>query len=149
MAHILDHIPDSSSNIDSHPSVFKDSDPQIGRDVWTMPFYFLLLLYNIVLVLPYIDMNLPQVYMCSTSWTLLSPSSPYHPSGSSSAPAPSILYHASNLDWPFISHMIIDMFQCHSPKSSHPLLLPQSPKDCSNICVFFAISHTGLSLPSF
>ena len=23
------------------------------------------------------------------------------------------------------------MFQCHSPKSSHPLPLPQSPKDCS------------------
>ena len=22
------------------------------------------------------------------------------------------------------------MFQCHSPKSSHPLPLPQSPKDC-------------------
>ena len=46
-----------------------------------------------------------------------SPPSPYRPSGSSSAPAPSILYHASNLDWRFISHMIMYMFQCHSPKS--------------------------------
>ena len=27
--------------------------------------------------------------------------------------------------------MILYMFQCHSPKSSHPLPLPQSPKDCS------------------
>jgi len=27
------------------------------------------LLYNIVLVLPYINMNLPQVYTCSPSWT--------------------------------------------------------------------------------
>ena len=43
----------------------------------------------------------------------------------------SILYHASNLDWRFISHMIIYMFQCYSPKSPHPLPLPQSPKDCS------------------
>ena len=53
------------------------------------------------------------------------------PLGNSSAPAPSILYHASKLDWWFISHMILYMFQCHSPKSSHPLPLPQSPKDCS------------------
>jgi len=27
--------------------------------------------------------------------------------------------------------MILYIFQCHSPKSSHPLPLPQSPKDCS------------------
>ena len=35
----------------------------------------------IVLVLPYINMNPPQVYMCSPSWTLLPPPSLYHPSG--------------------------------------------------------------------
>ena len=51
-----------------------------------------------------------------------------------SAPAPSIQYHASNLDWRLISYMILYMFQCHSPKSSHPLPLPQSPKDCS-VCL--------------
>ena len=53
------------------------------------------------------------------------------PLGRPSAPAPSIQYRASNLDWRIISHMILYMFQCHSPKSSHPLPLPQSPKDCS------------------
>ena len=53
------------------------------------------------------------------------------PLGHPSAPAPSILYPASNLEWQFISYMILYMFQCHSPKSSHPLPLPQSPKDCS------------------
>ena len=31
--------------------------------------YLFILLYNIVLVLPYIDMNLPWVYMCSPSRT--------------------------------------------------------------------------------
>ena len=41
------------------------------------------------------------------------------------------VYHASNLDWRFVSYMILYMFQCHSPKSSHPLPFPQSPKDCS------------------
>ena len=50
------------------------------------------------------------------------------PLGHHSAPAPSILYHALNLDWQFISYMILYVFQCHSPKSSPPLLLSQSPK---------------------
>ena len=41
--------------------------------------------------------------------------------GHPSAPAPSILYPASNLNWQFVSYMILYMFQCHSLKSSHPL----------------------------
>ena len=56
---------------------------------------------------------------------------PTIPLGRLSAPAPSILYPASNLDWQFASYMILYMFQCHSLKSSHPLPLLQSPKDCS------------------
>ena len=40
------------------------------------------------------------------------------PLGHPSAPAPSFLYPTSNLDWRFISYMILYMFQCHSPKSS-------------------------------
>ena len=43
------------------------------------------------------------------------------PLGCPSAPAPSIQYRASDLDWRLISYMILYMFQCHSPKSSHPL----------------------------
>ena len=53
------------------------------------------------------------------------------PLGHPSAPAPSILYHASTQVWRFISHIILYMFQCHFPKSSHPHPLPQSPQDCS------------------
>ena len=103
-------------------------------------FYFIFKLYNIVLVLPNIEMNLPQVYMCSPSWTLL----PSHttPLGRPSAPAPSIQYRALNLDWRFIPYMILYMFQCHSPKSSHPLPLPQSPKDCSiHQCLFCCLIY--------
>ena len=69
--------------------------------------------------------------------------------GHPSAPAPSILYPALNLDWHFISYMILYMFQCHSPKSSHPLPLPQSPKVRSIHLYLFAVSHTEFSLPSF
>ena len=59
------------------------------------------------------------------------------PLGHPSAPALSTLCHASNLDWWSVSHMIIYMFKCHSLRSSHPRLLPQSPKDCSrHLCLF-------------
>ena len=51
-------------------------------------FNFIFYLYNIVLVLPYTKMNLPQVYMCSPSWTLLPPPSPHQPSGSSQCTSP-------------------------------------------------------------
>ena len=64
------------------------------------------------------------------------------PLGHPSAPAPSILYPAKNLDWRFISYMILYMFQCLSPKSSHPLPLPQSPKDCSiHLCLFCCLAY--------
>ena len=52
------------------------------------------------------------------------------PLGCPSAPALSALFRASNLDWPSISFMVIYMFQCYFLKSSHPHLLPLSPKAC-------------------
>ena len=64
------------------------------------------------------------------------------PPGRPSAPAPSIQYRASNLDWRLISYMILYIFQCHSPKSSHPFPLPQSPKDYSiHQCLFCCLVH--------
>ena len=94
-------------------------------------YFYFILLYNTVLVLPYIDMNPPRVYMRSKH----EPPSHLPPHnislGHPRAPAPSILYPASDIDWRFDSYMIVYMFQCHSPKSSHPLPLPQSPKVCS------------------
>ena len=107
-------------------------------------FYFILL-YNTVLVLPYIDMNLPRVYMSSQSWTppRTSHSQPHIMSlDHLHAPAPSILYPVSNLDWRFVSYMIVYMFQCHSPKSSHPFPLPQRQKDCSiHLCFFCCLAY--------
>ena len=87
-------------------------------------------------------MNPPRVYMCSQSWTPLPPASPNLSLGHPRAPAPSIMYHASKLDWRFISYMILYMFQCHSPKSSHLLPLPQRPKDCSiHLCLFCCLAY--------
>ena len=64
------------------------------------------------------------------------------PLGRPSAPAPSIQYRASNLDWRFVSYMILHMFQCHSPKSSYPHALPQSPKDYSiHLCLFCYLTY--------
>ena len=64
------------------------------------------------------------------------------PQGCSSALALSALFHTSHLDWWSISHMVIYMFQCYSLKSSHPHLLPQSPKVCSlYLCLFCYLPH--------
>ena len=64
------------------------------------------------------------------------------PQGHPSAPALSTLSHASNLDWWSVSHMIIYMFQCYSLRSSHPRLLPLSPKDCSvHLCLFCCLAY--------
>ena len=69
---------------------------------------------------------------------------PLHPIplGHPSAPALSTLSHALNLDWWSVSHMVICMFQCYSLKSSHPRLLPQTPKDCSmHLCLFCCLAY--------
>ena len=75
------------------------------------------------------------------------PESPFHlpphpiPQGHPSAPVLSTLSHASNLDWQFVSHMIIYTFQCYSLKSSHPRLLLQSPKFCPlHLCLFCCLT---------
>ena len=45
-----------------------------------------------------------------------------------------------NLDWRFVSYMILYMFQCHSPKSSPPL--PQSPKvHSTHLCLFRCLTY--------
>ena len=58
------------------------------------------------------------------------------------APAPSMLYPASDIDWWFDSYMIVYMLQCHSPKSSHPLPLPLSPKvRYTHLCLFCCFAY--------
>ena len=65
------------------------------------------------------------------------------PLGYPSAPTPSILYLASNLDWRFISYVILYVSMPFSqiiPPS--PLPLPQSPKNCSiHLCLFCCLAY--------
>ena len=82
------------------------------------------------------------------------------PQGHPSAPALRALSHTSNRDWRSISHMVIYMFQCHSLKSSHPRLLPESKSlfftsvslllSCiQGYCSHFSKFHTVQGIQSF
>ena len=90
-------------------------------------------------ILPYTDMNQPQVYM--VPYPERSSHLPPHPIplGCPSALALRALFHASNLDWSSASRMVIYMFQCSSLKSSCPHHLPES-KSLFFISVFLLLS---------
>ena len=60
----------------------------MSLDFFSFLFFNFTLFCNTVLVLPYISMNPPRVYMSSQSWTPLPPLSPYHLSGSSQCTSP-------------------------------------------------------------
>ena len=104
--------------------------------------FFLFLLYNIVLVLPYINMHPPRVYTCSPSWTPLPPPSPYHPSGSSQCTNPE--HPVSCIEPGLVIRFTYDIIHVSMPlsQSSHPRPLPQSPKDCSiHLCLFCCLAY--------
>ena len=64
------------------------SNMQITPPFFFKFYFYFILLCNTVLVLPYIDMNPPRVYMRSQTWTPLPPPTPYHLSGSSPCTSP-------------------------------------------------------------
>ena len=85
-------------------------------------FIYLFLLYNIVLVLPCINMNLPRVYTCSPSWTPLPPLSSYHPSGSSQCTSPE--HPVSCIESGLVIHFTCDIIHVSMPFSQ---IIPPSP----------------------
>ena len=84
--------------------------------------FFICLLYNTVLVLPYINMNPPRLYTCSQSWNPLLPPSPYHLSGSSQCTSPK---HPISC----IGHRLVIQFLHDSIHVSMPFsqIIPPSP----------------------
>ena len=105
-------------------------------------FYFIFKLYNIVLVLPNIEMNPPQVYMCSPSWTLLPPPSPYHPSGSSQCT--SSKHPVSCIESGLATRFIHDIIHISMPFSQ---IFPPSPSPTESIRLFSVVLEKTLGSP--
>ena len=84
------------------------------------------------MVLPYIKMNLPQVYMCSPSWTLLPTPSPYHPSGSSQCTSPK--HPASCIKPGLETRFIYDIIHVSMPFSQ---IIPPSPSPTESKRLFY------------
>ena len=57
-------------------------------------------------------------------------------------------YPASCIELTLVN-MVMYMLQCYSLKSSHPRILPLSPKSVLYVCVSFAALHVGSLVPSF
>ena len=121
--------------------------------------------YFTLLVLLYINMNLPRLYTCSPSWTPLPPPSlcrlpeecygegggtPYKPFVCMTPykPQASCILHQT---WTGDSFLIwyCTCFNAILPKHPTLSLSHRLQKTVLYICVSFAVSHTGLSLPSF
>ena len=93
---------------------------------------FFFKLYKIILVLPNIKMNPPQVYMCSPSWTLLPPPSPYHPSGSSQCTSPK--HPVLCIEPGLATRFTHDIIQVSMPFSH---IFPPSPSPTESIRLFY------------
>ena len=77
-------------------------------------------------------MNPPQVDMCSPSWTLLPPSSPYHPSGSSQCTSPK--HPVSCLKPELVTRFIYDIVHVSVPFSQ---IIPPSPSPTESKRLFY------------
>ena len=82
--------------------------------------------------MPYIKVNPPQVYMCSPSWTLLAPPSPFHPSGSSQCTSPK--HPVSCIEPGLATHFIHDIIHVSMPFSQ---IFPPSPFPTESIRPFY------------
>ena len=103
--------------------------------------YLFILLYNIVLVLPYIDLSLPWVYMCYPSWTPLPTPSPSHCSASSQCTSPE---HSVSCIKPGLAiHFTYDNLHVSMPFSHTipPSPSPTESKRLFNTSVSLLLSH--------
>ena len=90
------------------------------------------LVYNIVLVLPYINMNLPRVYTCSPSWSPLPLPSLNHPSGSSQCTSPK--HPVSCIKPRLVIRFLHDIIHVSMPFSQ---IIPPSPSPTESKRLFY------------
>ena len=84
------------------------------------------------MLLPYINMNPPQVYTCSQSWTPLPPPYPYHPSGSSQCTSPK--HPVSCIEPRLAIHFLHDVIHLSMPFSQ---IIPPSPSPSESESPFY------------
>ena len=114
--------------------------------LFTFIYFLIYLNWRLITILcwflPYIDMNQPRVHMCPRSRTPLPPPSPPHPSGLSQCTG--FECPASCIQLGLVicfTHGNIHVSVLFS-QSSHPRLLPQSPKLCSlYLCLFCCLAY--------
>ena len=83
-------------------------------------------------------MNPPQVYMCSPSWTLLLPPSPFHPSGSSQCTSPK--HPVSCIKPGLATRFIHDILHVSTPFSQ---ISPPSPSPTESIRLIYTSVSTS------
>ena len=103
-------------------------------------YFYFILLYNTVLVLPYIDMNPPRVYMSSQSWTPLPPPTPYHLSGSS--PCTSSKHPVSCIEHRLAIRFLHDGIHVSVPFSQ---IIPPSPSPTESKSPLYTFVSFSLS----
>ena len=94
-----------------------------------------------LLFLSYLNMNPPQVYMCSPSWTLLPPPSLYHPSESSQCT--SLKHPVSFIEPGLGTRFIYDITHVSMPFSQ---IIPPSPSPTESTRLFYTSVSLLLSL---
>ena len=99
-------------------------------------FNWRLITLNFVLILPYININLPQVYTCSPSWIPLPLPSPYHSSGSSQCTNPK--HPVSCFELGLAIHFIYDII--HVSMSFSQIIPPYSSPTESKRLFYTSVS---------